>query len=259
MAIKRILPLLALASLGEDITVDEMNEKALIKANTGLASHVRHRLDEMLNEPRWSKGGRLPPEAELAEQVGVSRPTLRKALAELRESGRIVAIRGSGNFVQPIADLTSLEPHRKDLTVRTVFDMKRCMHFRTVVECAAAAEAARRRNADAIGKLKGALEAMREIDPGESVFERDFAFHLAVAHASLNPYFGFVLETIREQIRLTIEFTRELGGRPADEPDPLVVGEHQAIVDGIETGDPTSAGDAMALHMKNALFRLLGE
>ncbi|MCA8883809.1 MAG: FadR family transcriptional regulator [Rhodobacteraceae bacterium] len=233
------------------------NEKT--KPELGLASHIRHRLDEMLNEPQWSKGGRLPPEAELAEQVGVSRPTLRKALAELRESGRVVAVRGSGNFVQPVAALTLPEPHRKDLSVRTVFDMKRCIHFRTVVECAAAEEAARQRNADAIGKIKDALEEMRELTPGESVFERDFAFHLAVADASINPYFGFVLETIREQIRLTIEFTRELGGRPADVPDARTIDEHQAIVDAIEIGNADAAGRAMGAHMERALYRLLGE
>lgn len=236
-----------------------MTESLLDQEKLDLAGHVRLRLDEMLNEPRWQKGGRLPPEAELAEQVGVSRPTLRKVLAELRESGRVVTVRGSGNFVQPVADLTSPEPRREDLTVRTVFDMKRCVHFRTVIECAAAEEAARQHDANAIEKVKAALVAMGGVNPGESIFERDFAFHLAVANASLNPYFGFVLETIREQIRLTIEFTRELRGRSADMPDPLVIKEHQAIVDAIEIGDADAAREAMASHMRLALLRLLGE
>lgn len=225
----------------------------------GLASHVRYRLDEMLSEPQWQKGGRLPPETELAEKVGVSRPTLRKALAELRESGRIVAVRGSGNFVQPIADVSPPISNSRDLTVRTVYDMKRCMHFRTVIERAAAEEAAKHCDQNAIGAIQAALDAMRGKKLGESVFARDFAFHLAVAEASLNPYFGFVLETIREQIRLTIEFTRELGGRPSDEPDPRTLEEHEAVLDAILAGDAEAAGDAMEAHMKRALRRLLGE
>lgn len=236
-----------------------MNEHAFTKTQLGLAGHVKERLDSMLNDTRWAKGGRLPPEAELAEKLGVSRPTLRKALAELRESGRIVSVRGSGNFVQPVAGLTSPEFRHNDLSVRTVFDMKRCIHFRTVIECAAAEEAARQHDPHAIDKIKAALEAMREVKSGESVFERDFAFHLAVADASSNPYFGFVLETIREQIRLTVEFTRDLGGRPADEPDANVLSEHQDLADAIEAGQPAAARAAMESHMRQAQFRLLGE
>ena len=65
-----------------------------------LATHVRHRLEEMLNAPEWRDGGRLPPETELAAQVGVSRPTLRKALAELREAAKADGLWALGHPVE---------------------------------------------------------------------------------------------------------------------------------------------------------------
>lgn len=224
-----------------------------------LATHVRHRLEEMLNAPEWRDGGRLPPETELAAQVGVSRPTLRKALAELREAGRIVALRGSANFVQPVADVRAPEVMPQELTIRTVFDMRRCLHFRQVVECAAAEEAARQKDPAAIDAIAAAQNRMGALAPGGNVFDADFAFHLAVAHAACNPYFPFVLGTMRDQIRLTVEFTRKLRDRPSDVVEPRVVEEHAEIADAIRSGDHEAAGEKMAFHMRQTLHRLLGE
>lgn len=222
-----------------------------------LASHVRRRLEQWLGAPEWQQGGRLPPEGELAKKFGVSRPTLRKALLELRDDGRIVSRRGSGNFVQPTAGIANTTA--VDLTIRTTFDMKRCLQFRMSIEMAAAAEAAVQRDTAAVGAMRRANERLMAVTKGTSVFESDFSFHLTVAHATLNPYFPYVLETIKDQIRLTIEFTRELHNRPVDEVEPRVVEEHKEIVEAIERGSPEEARLAMENHMRQTLTRLLDE
>lgn len=224
-----------------------------------LSSHVLARIEEMLESPSWYGGGRLPPEAELARQFGVSRPVLRKALVYLRETGRIVSRRGSANFVQPKADAVAQAFDIQSLSVRTVFDMKRCMRFRQIVECAAAADAARLRDPAGLARIEEMQARMLASPPGESVFEADFAFHMAIAEASRNPYFTFALETMRSQIRLTVEFTRKLQGRPADEVAPRVVNEHGAILAAILVGDPQSAQKAMQVHMQQTARRLLEE
>jgi GntR family transcriptional regulator, transcriptional repressor for pyruvate dehydrogenase complex len=225
-----------------------------------LSSHVLAQLEEMLKSPAWYGGGRLPPEAELARQFNVSRPVLRKALACLRETGRIVSRRGSANFVQPKADVGTSRHHDVDsLSIRTVFDMKRCMRFRQIVECAAAADAARLCDPEKIARIEAAQSRMLALPPGESVFEADFAFHMAVAEATDNPYYTFALETLRNQIKLTVEFTRKLQGRPADQVAPRVVDEHAAILAAIRAGEPDEAQKAMQLHMRQTAMRLLEE
>lgn len=234
-----------------------MSRSAEHPAIPDLAGHVRLRLEQWLGSPEWQHGGRLPAEAALAEKFSVSRPTLRKALQELREQGRIVSRRGSGNFVQPMATL--IPDTGAELTIRTVFDMKRCLAFRTSMECSAAEMAAAESDPAALTALKKANEALALVKPGQSIFEADFAFHVAVAHASLNPYFPFVLQTIKDQIRLTIEFTRQLGQRPMDVVEPRVLEEHGRIVAAIESGNPDAAHDAMKQHMRQTNIRLLGK
>lgn len=223
---------------------------------SNLAAHVRARLERLLDAPEWRQGGRLPPEDALAQQLEVSRPTLRKALAELRAEGRIVSLRGSGNFVQPTAGLSDDPVSRENLTIRTAFDMKRCLTFRMKLECAAAEEAAIQRDRIAIEHLVAASEQLATAQPGPSIFSADFAFHLALARATLNPYFPFVLETLRDQIRLTMEFGRQLRGRPLDAIEHTVVREHQRIIDAVAKGDPAEARAAMAAHMGKTLDRI---
>lgn len=224
-----------------------------------LSSHVLAQIEEMLESPSWYGGGRLPPESDLARQFGVSRPVLRKALAYLRETGRIVSRRGSANFVQPKAEAGDKVFDMTSLSVRTVFDMKRCMRFRQIVECAAAADAARIGDPAGFALIEQAQARMLASRPGESVFEADFAFHMAIAEATQNPYFTFALETMRSQIRLTVEFTRKLQGRPADEVAPRIVDEHGAILAAIRAGDARAAQRAMQVHMQQTAMRLLEE
>lgn len=224
-----------------------------------LSSHTLRQLEAMLSQPLWQNGGRLPPEAELARQFGVSRPVLRKALIALREEGRIISRRGSANFVQPRADAAEPGVDMQSLSINTVFDMKRCMRFRHVIECSAAEDAARLCDVNGIAAIEQAQRRMDFLPPGEHIFEADFAFHLAVAEAAHNPYFIVALRTIRNQIKLTVEFTRKLQDLSQDKVMPRVVEEHYRILAAIRANDPIAAREAMNLHMRQSVIRLLGE
>ncbi|CDZ49692.1 MULTISPECIES: FadR/GntR family transcriptional regulator [Neorhizobium] len=229
------------------------------RAVKDLSSHVLARLEAMLEAPAWQGGGRLPPEAELARQFGVSRPVLRKALVKMRDAGRIISRRGSANFVQPRADVVPSAADIQGLSIQTVFDMKRCMRFRQVVECAAAEDAARLCDPEGIRGIEDAHRRMLTLPPGEGVFEADFAFHMAVAQATRNPYFPFALGTMRNQIKLMMEFTRKLQERPPDQVAPRVVEEHQRVLEAIKAGDPVQAHEVMSFHMSQSVIRLLVE
>lgn len=230
-----------------------------IRPLSDMSSHVLAQLEAMLALPAWNGGGRLPPEAELAQQFGVSRPILRKALAQMRDAGRIVSRRGSANFVQPKADILPAAADGQGLSIQTVFDMRRCLRFREVIECAAAEDAARVHDPHAIAAIQIAYDRMLALPAGQSVFEADFAFHLAIAQATANPYFAFTLRSLKDQIRLTIEFTRKLQDRPPDQVVPRVVDEHKAVLEAIKSGDVDGASTAMNFHMQQSVVRLLEE
>ncbi|MBW6411268.1 GntR family transcriptional regulator [Clostridium weizhouense] len=60
---------------------------------------VYNKLFKMINEGTFAEGSRLPTEPELAKFIGVSRTTLRQALALLQDDGLVKNIRGKGNFI----------------------------------------------------------------------------------------------------------------------------------------------------------------
>ncbi len=94
-------------------------------AVNGLAGQVAQRLREAIQLGILLDGERLPPEARLAEQLGVSTVTLREALAVLREQGLVTTRRGrgGGTFVTA-ADLDSALGRRlRDLSVAQVRDL----------------------------------------------------------------------------------------------------------------------------------------
>ncbi|MBS2905106.1 GntR family transcriptional regulator, partial [Klebsiella pneumoniae] len=61
---------------------------------------VYDKLFKMINEGIFKDGARLPSEPDLAKSLGVSRTTLRQALALLQDDGLIKNIQGKGNFIQ---------------------------------------------------------------------------------------------------------------------------------------------------------------
>lgn len=72
---------------------------------------VYDKLFKMINEGTFPENSRLPSEPELAKRLGVSRSTLRQALALLQDDGLIKNIRGKGNYIikENKTDTTGLE------------------------------------------------------------------------------------------------------------------------------------------------------
>lgn len=115
---------------------------------TSTVSRVRAQLLEELGNERWQSGERLPAERQLAADLGVSRTTLREALALLARSGHVIrrAGRGGGTFVAP----TKVD---RDLRVMTGLPghLRRQGHESTSTVLSANLVAADLKVADALG------------------------------------------------------------------------------------------------------------
>lgn len=126
-------------------------------------------------------GARLPPERDLAEQLGIARSTLRQALTALTESGHLVALRGrgGGTFVAeapPIAESTRVE--------LTEGHWRELLDFRVAVEVGAVVLAAERIDEAGLARLREQVEIMRTPAPFATYRRADVFFHLGVAEAT---------------------------------------------------------------------------
>jgi GntR family transcriptional regulator, transcriptional repressor for pyruvate dehydrogenase complex len=202
---------------------------------------------------RLKEGDRLPPEKEICELFGVSRPTVREALLRLRADGLIQARQGAGTFVinRPAERLTNFT------SSADVAGYLRCVEVRLPLEGVAARLAAERRTPEQLKKIEAAHEDFaRAIKSGQFGADEDLAFHALIAEATGNEFFSHILKNINHALigfmRLTLNLTRTGSKERASK----VVDEHRRIVEAIRAQDGEEAANAMQFHIGQARRRL---
>ncbi|MFD1882467.1 FadR/GntR family transcriptional regulator [Paracoccus pacificus] len=188
-------------------------------------------------------GMRLPSERDLAEQIGVSRPSLREALIAL-EVGGIIEIRmGSGIYLSANPSLTagmSLEDEDGPFEI---------LQARCILESGIAEEAARHVTPELIRRLDDNLAKMAEViaDRPRAIIV-DGQFHIAVASAIGN---GVVTHLTAEifQRRLSAHYARLSTFFERPDTWRAALDEHHTIRDAIADRDPDAARAAMRDHL----------
>jgi DNA-binding FadR family transcriptional regulator len=222
---------------------------------TGMPDRIYGALLGQILDGVYPQGSRLPTEHQLAESFQTSRPTVREALARLRADGIIQTRHGSGTTVahRPDPDVRRFAP------LETLSDIRRCFDFRMVAEAGAAALAATDagdREREAIHDANQALQKV--IETGGIGAEEDYAFHRAIAHASMNPYFVTVLGFLQEQVLFSMNLSRNLSLIKTAARRREVQAEHADIVAAIDARDASAASAAMRRHLEQAVIRMFG-
>jgi DNA-binding FadR family transcriptional regulator len=129
-----------------------------------------------------SPGTRLPPERELAEQLGISRSTLRQALTTLVQSGHLKSLRGrsGGTFVSEAPPMS-----QGGGTLRP--DWREVLDQRVAVECGAALLAAERGEEDVFAQMDELIEQMDERPDFDAYRRADVRWHIGLAEATGTP------------------------------------------------------------------------
>jgi GntR family transcriptional regulator, transcriptional repressor for pyruvate dehydrogenase complex len=124
-------------------------------------------------------GAQLPPERDLAEQMGISRSTLRQSLTALTQSGHLVAVRGRGGgwFVADPLPPAQSEPVE-------LSEWRELLDYRVAIEVGAVVLAAERAGAHEIAQLRRQVERMREVGDFPTFRQADVFFHLGLAEAA---------------------------------------------------------------------------
>ncbi len=212
---------------------------------------IADRLRPLIYEPDFAVNGRLPPERTLAEQLGVSRPSIREALVALEIEGRVEIRMGSGVYL-----CASQPPRERTLDSEAMGDsLVDIMGARTVLEGAIAASIAPHAKPKDVKALRAIYETMaQEFEAGHTPIAADRAFHVRIAQMSNNEVLMRTVGTLFDE-RLSPMSSTLLGHYEAEDTWQEALHEHREILEAIEARDPVQAQAAMQRHLRSSLKR----
>jgi GntR family transcriptional regulator, transcriptional repressor for pyruvate dehydrogenase complex len=189
-------------------------------------------------------GDKLPAERQLAEQMGVSRTTIREALRVLEGEGYVESRRGAtGGIV--VLDQSASEERIRPVVVARLAEFEELFDFRLAVEGAAARLAALRRTETDLNHLLKSLDAMEQGWQTARFRAADSAFHLGIADAARNRFMRQAIEDARARMWIPIDSHVDMVFRTANR-------HHSEILEAIRRRDPDAAEAAAVAHLKTA-------
>lgn len=210
-----------------------------------LSEGISDQLIEIIAAGELKVNDPLPSEAQLALKFGVSKPVVREALKQLALFGIVEIRQGRVARIKPLS-FSVLEGFFR-LAVRSDSNgLRDAIDLRRAVEVELAELAAARATVETQKPLEEAFRTMeRNVDSLDPWLEGDFAFHMALAHASENAIMQHAIQGLSGVIR----YTQRLLGVQADLRDARQTLErHRAILDAVLARDPVAAGSAMRVH-----------
>jgi len=214
-----------------------------------LSDRVADALLEHILAADLQPGDRLPTEAVLGRQFGVSRTVIREAVRSLAARGVVDVRPGAGLTVARVDASMASESLRLVVRGSTELTYDRVHEVRRTIEVELARLAAERATDEDVAELErvhaAQVAAYDEIPRAARI---DVQFHRTIAAITRNELFVIMLDSLSDvmlQVRL------QAMPLPGDREDGFV--EHQAIIDAIKLRDPAAAKRAMNEHLASAL------
>jgi DNA-binding FadR family transcriptional regulator len=204
---------------------------------------VLNRLRRAIHLGIYGPGDKLPPERAHAEQLGVSRVTLREAIRVLEGEGYVKTRRGSMGGVT-VLDRNEPPGQLRRRLRDDIEQLRAVADFRLANERCAAERAATRVDDDDIAALARAIDALRDSTSVGNFRQADSFFHLRIAEAA-----------DCELLRQAVEDARAAMFMPLDALDFKLthsssVRAHEKILQALKEADAAKAGRAMASHLR---------
>ena len=207
---------------------------------------------EAIKNDSFPVGSKLPSEFELAEQMGVSRPSIREALSALQAVGLIESKPGSGNYVRksPSSDEEESAPH----LIESEAGCLEVMEAREVLEPPIAALVAQKGTNEHLADLEQILRQMRaQAKSGNFIpyFKADKEFHFTLAKATRNQLITAAVIPLINSMDQKIyrEFTHHYYLKNVSDLEQ-VVELHSEILHAIVQGNPELAFERMSEHWR---------
>ncbi|MCJ7927705.1 FadR/GntR family transcriptional regulator [Pantoea vagans] len=197
-------------------------------------------------------GGLLPPERELAKQLGVSRSSVREALIALEMTGWVDIRTGNGIYVAQTLPQAAIPQESETCSLQDLLQAREAFEGMLAGFAALNGTAVQR---EALLALTAELQHYNENDA--AFLEQDKRFHLLIGEMSGND----VLRDLLEQLwnRRHSPHVQRLERHYADNSFAQAMNaDHQQIADAIVAGDEAAARQAMESHLQHVQQRLLG-
>ena len=212
-----------------------------------LTEAIARRLQQMIRSGELKPGQKLPSQRVLADQLNVSRPSLREALLTLETLGLVQTLPARGTFVLDPASRPALPAWRYD----DAHDLRDVFQTRILIEAELCRLAATAMTPSVLADLNAAAQSFEEAwTAGDLVahVEADLAFHLGIATACPNRMLTNLYRTVQQLVTET-----QRHPIPNTNPDRMLqsIAEHWAIVEALERGDSRAAGERMHDHVRN--------
>lgn len=217
-----------------------------------LYRQIAEQIRGLIRSGEYLPGARLPPERDLAKQLGVSRPSVREALIALEVEGLVEVRIGSGIYVQGPGAKAEGGERQAVQAEAGPFELLRA---RYVIESECAALAAKIAKKVQIAAIEEAAEAMqREFDSHTQPLSGDQLFHIRVAEATGNGALVAVVKMLWEE--RTGPLYKQLEHH-YDSPAlwTAAMAEHRAVLQAITAHDAGGARAAMQRHLTQAQKR----
>ncbi len=224
-----------------------------------LADHVVEKLLALVQSRGLQPGQRLPAERQLAEDLGVSRTSVREAIQKLVSQGVLSSRRGDGTYVEqthspaewlqdamaPLAGLIESDPNYR-------LDVAETRHALETATAALAAERATEQDRQHIRQCFDVMMAHQQAGHAELAARADAQFHLAIAEASHNLVLVQVMRSLFSVMLSTVERNRsDMFRHSAPQTQRILAAHHGGLVQAITDGDPAAARACMAEHLQH--------
>lgn len=215
-----------------------------------LAQEVTGKLRAAISSGLWALNERIPSEQALMKELGVSRGTLREALKSLAHAGMLEVRRGDGTFVRATSEIAGA-------TARLLAQhgAQHVIEVRLALDTQAARLAALHAGSADLDRMRAHLQGRRraaEQQDAQAWVDKDWDFHLAVAHASGNPLLAELYESFDSVFRSNLlpQASGQGLGRHSE--------GHEQLLEAIEARDPEAAAASVGQNLDYCLRWLQG-
>lgn len=215
-----------------------------------LSTSVVRQIELLILRGILRPGERLPPERDLSERLGVSRPSLRDAVATLQKQGLLTTRAGAGIYVADVLG-SAFSPALTRLFAvhdEAVFDY---LSFRRDIEALAAERAVRLGSDSDLKVVQTVFDKMVAAQGGNDAEEEarlDAQFHTAIIEASHNVVMLHMMRSMFELLREGVFYNRQVMFRQRVTRTALL-DQHRAINDAIQARDALGARAAVEAHL----------
>jgi GntR family transcriptional repressor for pyruvate dehydrogenase complex len=213
-----------------------------------VSDQAYEQIRDLIFRGQLKPGDQIMPERELAQALGVSRPTVREAIKKLVTMGLLEHRQGQGTFVRSVDSQRQNNPRAAVMEGHDA-SLEELLEVRMGLEGQSVMLAAQRATDEDLQVLEKALEAMlAENAAGRLGIDEDVSFHMAIAFASKNPVQVHIMKSFYNLLHFGIKENLQALW---EEPASLVTIErqHREIFATIRNHDPEAAYQVMKEHI----------